>query len=105
MEEKKKPSSFAIISIVCGILGFVTSCCYGGILGIVGLVFGIFVFIHNMDGKNLAWIGVITSAFSILITILTVLAAVAYLKDGGYDEMNKLMNDFQKQIEQQQNVK
>lgn len=103
MKEKQKPSSFAIISIVFGVLGFVTSCCYGGILGIVGLVFGIFVFINKMNGKNLAWIGVITSAFSILITILTVLTAVAYLKDGGYEKMNQMMYDFEKQIEQQQN--
>lgn len=102
MKEKKKTSSFAIISIVFGMLGFVTSCFCGGILGIIGLVFGIFVFLYNMDGKNLAWVGVIASGFSILITILTVLAAVAYLKDGGYEEMNKMMYEFNQQMGQQQ---
>lgn len=105
MGDKQKPSSFAIISIVFGILGLLTSCCYGGILGIVGLVFGIFVFIHKMNGKNLAWAGVITSALSILITIGTVLLAVAYLQDGGYKEMNQMMYEFQKQIEQRQSTK
>lgn len=100
-KQKQKPSSFAIISIVFGILGFVTSCCYGGILGIVGLVFGIFVFIHKMDGKGLAWVGVITSVISILITILTVLLAVTYLEDGGYEQMNKMMYEFDQQMEQQ----
>lgn len=105
MEENKKPSSFAIISIVFGILGLLTSCCYGGILGIVGLVFGVFVFVTKMNGRNLAWVGVITSALSILITIVTVLMAVTYLKHGGYEEMNKIMYDFEKQIEQQQSTR
>ena len=105
MEEKQKPSSFAIISIVFGILGLLTSCCYGGILGIIGLVFGVFVFVQKMNGKKLAWVGVITSALSIVITIVTVLMAVAYLKQGGYEEMNKIMYDFERQLEQQQNTR
>lgn len=101
MEERQKPSSFAVISIVFGCLGLLTSCCYGGILGIVGLVFGIFVFVQNMQGKQLATVGVITSAISILITILMVMMASNYLQNGGYEEMNKMMGQFQKQIEQQ----
>lgn len=105
MEERQKASAFAIISIVFGCIGLLTSCCYGGILGIVGLVFGIFVFIHNMQGKQLAIIGVVTSAISILITILMVMMASNYLKNGGYEEMNKVMGEFQKQIEQQDSGK
>lgn len=105
MEDKQKASSFAIISVVFGIIGLATSLCYGGIFGIVGLVFGIFVFIHNMSGKKLAWIGVITSGLSILITILVVLTCVSFLKNGGYEQLNKMMYQFQQQMEQQQNTK
>ena len=58
-----------------------------------------------MNGKKLAWVGDITSALSIVITIVTVLMAVAYLKQGGYEEMNKIMYDFERQLEQQQNTR
>lgn len=90
-EMKEQPvSPLAIASLVLGIIGLITCCCYGGIIGIVGLVLGIMVLVLKMDGRNIAIAGIIVSALSILGTVVIVLMATSYMQQMNLDEMNEL---------------
>ncbi len=88
MENKmdNKISKFAKISLTFGILGLLTSLFYGGILGIIGLVYGAFALIDKMEGKRAAIVGVITSVLAVLITATVVHVGSAAIKSGMYDE-------------------
>lgn len=88
MDNKKdnKISKFAKISLTFGILGLITSLFYGGILGIIGLVYGVFVLIDKMEGKRAAIIGITTSVLAVLITATVVHVGSAAMRSGMYDE-------------------
>ena len=85
MSEKKEISKFAKISLAFGLLGFLFGCCYGGVLGIVGLVYGVFVWLENQNGKKVALIGMLLSVCSIIATILMVSLGSSLVKSGQYD--------------------
>ncbi len=73
-----------IISLVCGILGFVAICCYGGIpLGIVALVTG-YLGLQNVNkdsinfgGKTMAIVGMALGAAALLLNIIFIILGIA----------------------------
>lgn len=83
---ENKISKFAKISLTFGILGLITSLFYGGILGIIGLVYGVFVLIDKMEGKRMAIVGITTSLMAVLITIMVVHVGCAAMRSGMYDD-------------------
>lgn len=93
---ENKISKFAKISLTFGILGLITSLFYGGILGIIGLVYGVFVFIDNMEGKKMAVVGIATSLLAILITVMVVHVGTAAIRSGMYDEQ---LQQFYQQLQ------
>lgn len=101
MEGKTKISRYARISIVCGVIGLLTSFAYGGIVAIVGLVYGAFVLIDKLEGKQQALIGMALSAVAIMITAFAVHSACVHMRTGEYDEqftqVYERLHEFQKQ--------
>lgn len=83
---ENKISKFAKISLTFGILGLITSLFYGGILGIIGLVYGVFVLIDKMEGKRMAIVGITTSLMAVLITIIVVHVGCTAMRSGMYDD-------------------
>lgn len=63
VESGKK--GLAIASLVLGILGVLGCCCFGGVLGIVGLILGI-ISITKQGKSGMAIAGIILSAISVL---------------------------------------
>ena len=88
---ENKISKFAKISLTFGILGLITSLFYGGILGIIGLVYGVFVFIDNMEGKKMAFVGITNSLLAVFIKIAVVHVGSAAIRSGMYDEQLQQM--------------
>ncbi len=70
-QSTENASGFAIAGMVCGILSIVCCCAWyiSAILGILGLVFSIMVFVKNLPGKGLATAGVICAAIGLVLTI------------------------------------
>ncbi len=92
MGEEKKVMRSAKISITFGVLGLILSLFYGGVLGIVGLVYGACVLIYKLEGRYLAIIGMITSAAAIGITSLVVLVGCTLIRTGLYNDLNEIVN-------------
>lgn len=93
---ENKISKFAKISFTFGILGLLTSLFYGGILGIIGLVYGTFVLIDKMEGKKLAIVGITTSLMAVLITVMVVHVGSTAMQSGAYDqELQQIYQQFQ----------
>lgn len=93
--EENKSSGLAVASMVIGIISFLLSCCYGGILGIIGLILGIVSVAGHKGGKGMAIAGIIMSALSIAITLLTLLIGISAL-----DEVNKRENSTETTTEE-----
>lgn len=67
-EEKQ---TMAIISLVCGILSIVLSCCcLGFICSAVAIATGIIVKVKNKPGEKLALAGIITGGVGIVVSII-----------------------------------
>lgn len=93
---ENKISKFAKISLTFGILGLLTSLFYGGILGIIGLVYGAFVLIYKMEGKKMAIVGITTSLMAVLITVMVVHVGSTAMQSGAYDkELQQIYQQFQ----------
>ena len=69
---ENKSNGLGIASMVIGIIALLLSCCYGGVLGIVGLILGI-VGLTKPGKKGTAIAGVVTSSISILILLVLIL--------------------------------
>ncbi|MBQ3783995.1 MAG: hypothetical protein II838_11220 [Lachnospiraceae bacterium] len=97
MQKEKSSVKFAKISLIFGGLGFVTSMFYGGILGIIGLVYGCFALGYKMEGKNMAIVGTVLSVLAILITAWIVHSASVLISSGQIDQeqLRQLMEKFQ----------
>lgn len=65
---ENKSNGLGIASMVIGIIALLLSCCYGGVLGIVGLILGI-VGLTKPGKKGTAIAGVVTSSISILVLL------------------------------------
>lgn len=93
-------SKFTKISIVCGVLGLFTSLFYGGLLGVVGLVYGCFAMQEKSKKKNVAVAGIVTSVLAILITAFMVHTSVTIMKSGQYDSMLEQMYQSEDPVEE-----
>lgn len=98
-QEEKETSKFAKISIIFGVIGLLTALFYGGIFGIVGVVYGIFAIYNKDRKKNMAIAGIVTSAISIAITIFVVHVGSSLLQSGQYEDMeNQILKELQSRI-------
>lgn len=91
-KKDKTGIAFAIISLVCGILGLICCCLLGIwslIITIPGLVLGIVSLIKKFAGKGMAIAGVICSGLAIVLAI--VLAIFSAL---GLSYLNDYMDDL-----------
>ncbi len=77
----QKNSTFAVVSLVLGILGLVFVCCVfylSFIMGIIGLILGIISLVQNRDGKGLAIAGTILNGLSVLFAVLIIILYLAF---------------------------
>ena len=77
---KQEKNTFSIISLVVGIFALLISCCYGGILGIVGVVLGV-IALKKQQNKTVAIIGIIVSALAVFITIIMLIFSADIISD------------------------
>lgn len=75
MNESK---GFAVASLVIGVVALLTSCCYGGFLGIIGFVLGI-IGLANKQETGLCVGGIITSIIAGIITIVSMFIGFSML--------------------------
>jgi membrane associated rhomboid family serine protease len=78
--EQKQSNGFAIASLVIGIIALLGSCCYGGLLGILGIIFGI-VAIKKSQSQGMSIAGIATSAVALLITIVILAVGIMALRN------------------------
>lgn len=78
---EKKSNGLGIASMVLGIIALLLSCCYGGFLGIIGLILGIIVVTKQDVKKGTAIAGIITSGIALLLTLILLIAGSGSLMD------------------------
>jgi hypothetical protein len=83
--EQKQSNGFAIASLVIGIIALLGSCCYGGLLGILGIIFGI-VAIKKSQSQGMSIAGIATSAVALLITITIIAFAIIYMVNPSFQQ-------------------
>jgi hypothetical protein len=76
--EQKQSNGFAIASLVIGIIALLGSCCYGGLLGILGIIFGI-IAIKQSQNQGMSIAGIATSAVALLITITIIVVGIVFV--------------------------
>jgi hypothetical protein len=80
-----------IISLACGVLAFVLTCCYGGIpLGLAALITG-FLGMQNVNkdpenysGKTLAIVGMIFGGIGLVLSLIMIIFGIAMNSFGGF---------------------
>lgn len=73
-------TAFSVIALIIGIFGIMTSYCFGGFIGIVGLILGI-IAIANRNNKHrtMAVLGTVLSTFAFLLsTVFFIIAMITY---------------------------
>lgn len=75
MEQRK--NGLGIASMIIGIISLLLSCCYGGFLGIVGLILGIIAMTKSDSKKGTAIAGIITSGIAVLMSVILLIAGVS----------------------------
>ena len=78
---EKQSNGLGIASMVVGIIALLLSCCYGGLLGIIGLILGIIVVTKSDSKKGIAITGIITSGIALLISFILLIAGAGSLMD------------------------
>lgn len=68
-----KTNGLGIASMVIGILSIIGTCCYGWILGIIGLILGIVGVCLRGYGKGMAIAGIILNLIAIILFVVVVL--------------------------------
>jgi hypothetical protein len=71
--------------LVIGIIALLGSCCYGGLLGILGIIFGI-VAIKKSQSQGMSIAGIATSAVALLITITIIVFAIIYMVNPSFQQ-------------------
>lgn len=84
--EEKKSNGFAIAALVIGIIALLGSCCYGGLLGILGVIFGI-VALKNDQSKGMSIAGIATSAVAFVITVVIVVVGLSAMNSPEYQKI------------------
>ena len=80
--KKTQQSNMALASLIMGIIGIVTSCCFGGIIfGSLGILFAL---LSKTEDKfeGYANAGLITSAISLVLTVILGVAFVYMVFSG-----------------------
>jgi uncharacterized membrane protein len=92
-------NGMAVASLICGILGVLLSCCLWYIaipLAIAGLVLGIIVLKNKKGGKNLAIVGIILSAISIIVGIFVAILFIAVFTNPEFTTMyEEILREFE----------
>ena len=81
--EQKQGNGLGTASLVIGIISLLLSCCYGGVIGVVGIILGVIAISKNNSQKGTAIGGIVTSAIALAITIFMVILGVSILDSIG----------------------
>lgn len=90
--EQNQSNGLAVASMVIGIVSLLLSCCYGGFLGLIGLILGI-IAISKGQKKGMAITGIITSVIAMIITIIAIGMGMSLI-----DELSKSSDDEVKKV-------
>lgn len=91
--ESKKTNGLGIASIVIGIVALVTSCCYGGFLGVIGGILAIVALTKKDSKKGQAIAGLVTSIIGFLITLVCLIIGASFMSAvGNYDSTTETTN-------------
>ena len=96
--KQNEPKGFAIAGMVLGIVSIVCCCspAFGGITGILGLIFSILVLVQKKPGKGMAIAGVICAAIGLLLAVCMYFAnnsMLEYIENQG--GMNAIINQIE----------
>lgn len=83
-EQRQGNKGMAVASMVLGIIALVICLCFilSIPLGIVSIILAIIVIVKKKEGKSFAITGIVTSAISIIISIVTLVAMMPYINFG-----------------------
>ena len=75
---EKSSKVFAIISLVCGILGLLCSCCgwIGILVAVAGVVLGI-ISLNKEDARGMAIAGIVCGGIGLLIAVIVLILAAS----------------------------
>ncbi|MBO5387311.1 MAG: PASTA domain-containing protein [Lachnospiraceae bacterium] len=77
--EKRNSDRLAVASLIIGILSLLGICCFGGLIGSVGAVFGILAIRdYYCNKRTAAIIGLVTSASTFIITIIVICVGIMH---------------------------
>lgn len=101
-EQTQGNKSMAITSMVLGIISLVVCICFvlSIPLGIVSIILAIIVLVKKRNGKSFAIAGIVTSAISIVTSIVTIVLMMPYIQFGM--EISKDPNALSVMIEEYQ---
>ncbi len=92
-------NGMAIGALVCGIIGFLFSCCLWYIaipLSIAGIVLGILVIKNKKGGKNMAIVGIVLSSITIVISIVMAIVVLAFMTNPEFSSIyEEIYNEIQ----------
>lgn len=96
--EPEQKQTLSIVSLVCGIVGLLFSCCccLGVPFDIAAIVVGIIAKKKNVPGQGMALAGIILGAVALVIYIITVIINVA--TGSGEAFSNSFMEELQKNM-------
>lgn len=85
---QKQPKGLAIAALIIGIAAIVLSCCYGGFIGVVGIILGIVHLRKTSAGKGMAIAGIIMSAVGLIISLVWIIILGASLATLDWDSIS-----------------
>jgi len=81
--EVKPPKGFSVAGFVCGLIGMVlilACCCCGGwvpgVLGVLGIVFGILGLTQHQDKRTLAILGIVFGGVAVLFSLICIVGTL-----------------------------
>ena len=98
-EPKNDSKVFAIISLVCGILSLLCSCCgwLGILIAVAGVVLGIISIKKEEDAKGMAIAGIICGGIGLLIAII-VIVSLGALSSADPESIKQYFENLEKSI-------
>ena len=95
VEPEKESKVFGIISLVCGILGLLCSCCgwFGILLTVAAVVLGI-ISLKKENAKGMAIAGIVCGGIGLLIAII-VIVMVGALSSVDPDSIKEYVEQFE----------
>lgn len=91
--EPKQSKALGIVGLVLGILGLLTSCCYGGLLfGLIGLILSI-VYLAKKGSKGIGITGAVISGIALIASIIWLSIAIS-TGAGIFDELQQFNDEY-----------